>query len=216
MKQMRTTSNRLSQLGFFILLIRIFMIIIFIFFSYLPFVSVINVILPQYFSNNVYIFILAAILTIIIGVVTIIGIFTLNLDLRRFTTIIFSVGIVLSFDDPYFLAFGVVLSWLFYEFWYIFTRFYQLDKEYASYSQESFERQRLSHNLLTQLISFLIIGWIMISLSWVVLYLSTNFYFELGKDFGTLGIATSFTMVTLVYLTQRYVLKSSSQVKTKN
>jgi len=150
--------------------------------------------------------------TIIVGVVTIIGIFTLNLDLRGLTTFIFSIGIIFNFDDPFFLAFGVVLSWLFYELLYVFARFYQLDMEYSSYPEGSFERQRLTHNLRTQLISFLIIGWITISLTWVALYLSTNFYFELGKDFGTLGIATSFTMITLVYLTQRYVMKPSSQV----
>ena len=216
MKPMSTTSNRLSQLGLFILLMRFSMLIIFIFFSYIPFIAVINVILPQYFSDTSYFFILAAAFTIIIGVVTIISIYTLNLDLRGLTMIIFTVGIIFSFDDPYFLAFGVVLSWLFYELWYVFARFYQLDKEYSSYSQKSFERQRLSHNLRTQLISFLIIGWITISLSWVVLYISTNFYFELGKDFGTLGIATSFTMVTIVYLTQRLALKSSTQDKIKN
>ena len=215
-KTMSTTSNRLSKLGLFILLMRFSMLIIFIFFSFIPFVAVINLILPQYFANNLYFSVLAAAFTIIIGVVTIISIYTLNLDLRGSTTIIFSLGIVFSFDDPYFLAFGVVLSWLFYELWYIFARFYQMDKEYSSYTQQSFERQRLSHNLRTQLISFLIIGWITISLSWVVLYLSTNFYFELGKEFGTLGIATSFTMVTIVYLTQRLVLKPSTQDKLKN
>ena len=215
MKEMSTTSNRLSQIGVFILLMRISMLVIFIFFSFIPFISVINIILPQYFANNLYFFILAAIITIITGVVTIISIYTLNLDLRGLTTIIFSIGIIFSFDNPYFLAFGVVLSWLFYELWFVFARFYQLDKEYSSYPQKSFERQRLNHNLRTQLISFLIIGWITVSLSWIVLYLSTNFYFELGREFGTLGIATSFTMVTMVYLTQRFVLKPSAQVKTK-
>jgi len=214
-KEMSTTSNRLSQIGVFILLMRISMLVIFIFFSFIPFISVINIILPQYFANNLYFFILAAIITIITGVVTIISIYTLNLDLRGLTTIIFSIGIIFSFDNPYFLAFGVVLSWLFYELWFVFARFYQLDKEYSSYPQKSFERQRLNHNLRTQLISFLIIGWITVSLSWIVLYLSTNFYFELGREFGTLGIATSFTMVTMVYLTQRFVLKPSAQVKTK-
>lgn len=216
MKQMSTTFNRTSQMGFFILFMRFSMLIIFIFFSFIPFVSVINIILPQYFSNNIYFFILAGTVTIIIGVVTIISIITLNLDLRGLTTLVFSIGIIFSFDNPYFLAFGVVLSWLFYELWFVFARFYQLDKEYSSYKQKSFERQRLSRNLRAQLISFLIIGWITISLSWAVLYLSTNFYFELGREFGTLGIATSFTMITLVYLTQRLASKPSSQAKTNN
>jgi hypothetical protein len=91
-----------------------------------------------------------------------------------------------------------------------------LDKEYFSYKQESFERKRLSLNLRNQVISFLIIGWITISLSSIVIYLSTNYYFELGRNFGTLGIATSLTMIALVYLTQRYALKPPTEVELEN
>ena len=156
MKQMSKTSNRLSQLGLFILLMRIIMLIFFIFLSLIPFVSAINIILLHYFSNNPAFVIFAEILIIIVSIVTIIGIYTLNLDLRGITTIIFSSGLILSFDNPYLLALGIVLCWLFYELWYILERFAQLDKEYSSYTKESFERQRLSRNLHTQLISFLI------------------------------------------------------------
>jgi hypothetical protein len=192
------------------------MLFIFIFFSLIPFVSAINKLTLHFFSNIPYFYLLVILLTFILSIVTIISIYTLNLDLRWITTIIFSTGIVLNFDDPYFLAFGVVLCWLFYEFWFIFARFLQLDKEYFSYKQGSFERKRLSLNLRNQVISFLIIGWITISLSWIVIYLSSNYYFELGRDFGTLGIATSLTMIALVYLTQRYVLKQPAKVELEN
>ena len=213
---MSTSSNKISQLGLFIFLMRIFMLIIFIIFSYFPFIAVFNIILPQYFADNLYFFILTGLFTILVGAVTIYSIYTLNLDLRGITTGVFSIGIIFSFDNPYFLAFGVVLSWLFYELWHVFARFYQLDKEYSSYTSKSFERQRLNRNLRAQIVSFLIIGWITVSMSWIVLYFSTNFYFELGREFGTLGIATSFAMVTLVYLTQRFVLKPSSKSQVKN
>jgi hypothetical protein len=131
-------------------------------------------------------------------------------------TTVFATGIILNFNDPYLLVIGVVVCWLFYEFWYIFARFLQLDTEYSSYKQGSFERIRLSLNLRNQVISFLIIGWITISLSWMVMYLSTNYYFELGRNFGTLGITTSLTMIGLVYLTQRYILKQPAKVELEN
>ncbi len=213
---MNMTPNRLSQLGIYILLMRLVMLFIFIFFSLIPFVSTIDILSLHFFSNNPFLYLLVITLTIILSIVTIISIYTLNLGLRWITTIIFSTGIILNFDDPYFLTFGVVLCWLFYEFWFIFARFLQLDKEYSSYKQGSFERKRLSLNLRNQVISFLIIGWITISLSWIVMYLSTNYYFELGRNFGTLGIATSFTMITLVYLTQRYVFKQPPHVEIEN
>jgi len=215
-KLMKTTSNRLSQLGMYILLMRIIMLLIFIFFSLIPFVSAINILASQFFSNNVFLFLLVALLAIILSIVTIVSIYTLNLDLRGITSTVFATGIVWNFDNPYLLVIGVVLCWLFYEFWYIFARFLQLDKEYSSYRQGSFERKRLSLNLRNQVISFLIIGWITISLSWIIMYLSTNYYFELGTNFGTLGIATSLTMITLVYLTQRYVLKQPARVELEN
>ena len=210
------TSRNISQLGLFILIMRILMLIVFFFFSFIPFVSVINVILPQYFAENLSFFILAGLFTILVGIITITSIYTLNLDFRLFTTIIFALGIIFNFDNPYLLSFGAVLSWLFYELWYVFARFFQLEQEYSTYPRQSIERNLLSHSLREQLLSFLIMGWVTVSLSWIVLYISSNFYFELGKDFGTLGIATSFTMITIVYLAQRYVLKSSTTVKNKN
>ena len=216
MKDMSASSSRLSNLGIYILLMRVVMLMIFIIFSLLPFMSAVNKLALHFLSNNPYLYLFTSIFTILLGIITIISIYTLNMNLRLITTIIFSSGIVLNFDNPYFLTFGVVLCWLFYELWFILAGFLQLDREYSSYTQGSFERKRLSLNFRDQIFSYLIMGWITISLSWIVLYLSTNFYFELGRDFGTLGIATSLTMITLVYLTQRYVLKQKQPLENKN
>ena len=100
MKRMKTTPNRLSQLGMYILLMRIIMLFIFTFFSLVPFVSAINILTVHFFSNNAFLFLLVTLLTIILSIVTIISIFTLNLDLRGITTIVFATGIVLNFDNP--------------------------------------------------------------------------------------------------------------------
>ncbi|MHA1940303.1 MAG: hypothetical protein ACXAB2_02590 [Candidatus Hodarchaeales archaeon] len=202
---MSRTISDISQLGILIWIIRLIMLFFFVFFSWIPLVTVINYVLPQYFPDNFTFFLLTVLFTLGLTSIAIIGILSLRIELRDFITIIYTSGVIFSFGDPFFLSFGVVSSWLFYEIWYVARQFKLLDQEYSTYPESNLEKYYLIVNFRNQVIAFLLQAWITLSISWVILYIASNYYFELGDEFGTLGIATSFTMLTVVYLTQRNV-----------
>jgi hypothetical protein len=204
----------MSQLGLLIIIIRLGMLVLFVFFSLIPIITVINFILPQYYPGDFAFFLMFTLFTLGLSSIPIFGIISLRMSFRDISTLIYAAGLVFSFDDPYLLTFGVVSSWLFYEIWYVVNQFKYLDKEYSTYPRSSKEKKLLLINFRNQVISFLLQAWITLLLSWIVLYFASNFYFELGDEFGTLGIATSFAMLTIVYLTQRIVFPRKQKGKT--
>ena len=203
--------TKISQLGIIIIIIRLGMLALFIFFSLIPMVTIINFILPQYYPGDLSFFLLFTLFTLGLSSIPIFGVWSLRMGFRDISTLIYAGGIVFSFDDPYLLTFGVVSAWLFYELWYVVNQFKHLDQEYSTYPRVSRERAFLMINFWNQILSFLLQAWIALSLSWIILFVASNFYFELGNDFGTLGIATSFAMLTIVYLTQRMIFPKKTK-----
>lgn len=134
---------------------------------------------------------------------TIYGIMTLKTKLREISTIFFSFGIIFSFSDSFILSFGIVLTWVFYEIWMITWRYNQLDMEYLPYPSNSRERLKLNRTFQNQIISISLLAWIVISLSWGVLFVAQNFYIRLG-NYGTLGISISIAMLLILYLLSKY------------
>jgi hypothetical protein len=202
-----------SRLGFSFLAIRLNLLLIYIIFSFIPFFSALNVFLPQYFFNNIYIFSVILAFSMSLCLLTVIGILSLRLRFRNISTVVFSLGIIFGFNDPMMLSLGVVLTWLFYELWLILARFHQLDKDYSSYPTGSLEKYRLYTNFKNQVTSILFLAWIALSLSWAVLAITSTFYLELGEKYGTLGLATSAMMLILVFLSRKLLLASSAEQK---
>ncbi len=211
---MSKTKTSISRLGILIWIIRLTLLVFFVFFSWIPIITVVNFVLPQFFPNNLIFFIIMTMFTLGLSMITFIGILSLRMGFRDFSTIIYASGVLFSFYDPYFLAFGVVSSWLFYEIWHVANQFNILDDEYSTYPKSSTERHLLSLNFRNQMVSFILQAWITLSFSWIILFVISNLYFELGEEFGTLGIATSITMLTIVYLTQRMVFPRKNNNKT--
>ncbi|MFX0171495.1 MAG: hypothetical protein ACFE9L_06215 [Candidatus Hodarchaeota archaeon] len=189
-------------LGLIIWGIRIVMFITFLVFSFVPFISAILLILPRY-SDYLAFFVLIIGFFCILGFITIFGIFTLKIELRELGIGLFSFGILFSFSDPYLLALGIILSWSFYEFWYLASHYQQLSIEYSNYASYSTEKQKLLEIFRTQIISFGLLAWIALSISWGILFIASNYYIELGENFGTLGISISAAMIILVYVIQK-------------
>ena len=199
-----------SRLGFSFVAIRLNLLLIYIIFSFIPFFSALNIFLPQYFFNNIYIFSVILAFSMALCLISVIGILTLRLQLRKISTVVFSLGIIFGFNDPMILSLGVVLTWLFYELWFLLARFHQLDEDYSSYPKGSFEKFRLYQNFKNQVTSTLFLAWITLSLSWVVLAITSTFYLELGEKYGTLGLATGAVMLILVFLSRKLVLTPSN------
>jgi hypothetical protein len=159
-------------------------------------------------QNALNITIIAISFATILGFIIIFGIFQAHLSLRIPGTCFFSVGILLGFSDVFSLAFGVILSWVFYESWFVSSHFYCLDQEYESYLEDSIERIELNKVFRNQIFSFLFIAWIALSISWGVLLVSSNFFIQLGenKGFGTLGVSISISVIILLFITRKYII----------
>ena len=108
------------------------------------------------------------------------------------------------FDDPFILALWVILTWGFYEIWFLTSRYEQLDQEYDSYPSECKEREKLIEIFRIQFSSFGLLAWIALSVSLIILMITTNFYIELGFSFGTLGVTISFVVIFFIYLTKKF------------
>ncbi len=186
--------------------------LIFLVFSYIPFISTVIIEVPRTVSQNASnIIVISVFIATSIGIITIYGIVTLKLSIRIIGSIFFSIGIILGSTDVYSLAFGVVLSWIFYEVWYLSSHYHQLDQEYTSYHEDSVEMRKLMEIFQTQIFSLLFLAWIVLSLSWGILLISSVFFIQLGRDrgFGTLGIALSVSMLFLLFLIRKFILASS-------
>lgn len=178
--------------------IQFIMVLIFLFFSFFPLLYTLS-------SLIVFQFPILVILLIIMGLITIYGIFTLNLGFRGLSTGYLSLGVIFSVTDGFILSFGVVISWLFYETWLLAWKFRQLDWEYLPYASDSPEQMKLRKLFQSQLISLSLLAWISLTLSWGVLFIAQTFYVQLGSAFGTLGVSISLALLFLLYLVSRYV-----------
>ncbi|UCE13300.1 MAG: hypothetical protein JSV04_14080 [Candidatus Heimdallarchaeota archaeon] len=190
--------------------IQLFMIFGFLFFSILPLITIISTFFSLFISYFWEIRNFILLLLIFSGLISIYGIITLDLRLRTFTTIIFSGGILYSFENPYLLTLGVILTWLFYEIWFICNKYHLLDSEYRTYPISCIEKQRLEKSLFNQLSSFGLLGWIVLLISWAVIFTANNFYIDLG-EYGTVGISLSVAMILLLYLTKNFIRLPSRQ-----
>jgi len=180
------------------------MFLTFLFISYIPLISVVLFFLPQVpFRETTVITTYSIILLILWGLCTIFGILTMDLRLRGISTTLFSLGIILSFNDPYLLSFGIILTWIFFEFWFIVSQSQQLVREYSSYSIVSLERRKLKDTVQNQIFSFGFLAWVVLLVTWVVLFIAENFYIELGKELGPIGISISIAITFLLLLFQK-------------
>ncbi len=187
-------------------------IMIFIVFSFLPLLATVIIEIPSKMENNAFnMAIIGTTSAIIVGTITIYALLSLRSNVRFFGTIIFSIGILVGYSDAYALAFGIILTWVFYEAWYISFHYYHLDLEYSSYSEESVERIKLREVFQLQFNSFLLLAWIALSLSWGILILSSIFFVQLGRNqgFGTLGITISVSMIFLLFFVRNLVITKS-------
>lgn len=184
--------------------IQFIMVLTFLFFSFFPFLYTLS-------SLIVFQFPIFVILFIILGLLTIYGIFTLNLGFRGLSTGYLSLGIIFSVTDSFLLSFGVVISWLFYETWLLAWKFQQLDREYLPYASNSLEQTKLHELFQSQLISLSLLAWIALTLSWGVLFIAQTFYVQLGSAFGTLGISISLALLFLLYLVSKALGVPSDQ-----
>ncbi|MFX0151745.1 MAG: hypothetical protein ACFFAJ_13235 [Candidatus Hodarchaeota archaeon] len=189
-------------LGLIIWGIRIAMFVTFLVFSFVPLVSEILLILSRYPEYLAFFGLIIGFLCIL-SFITIFGILTLRIELRELGTGLFSFGILFSFTNPYLIALGIILSWFFYEFWYLASHYQQLIIEYTNYSSDSIEKQKLLEIFRSQITSFGLLAWIALSISWGILFIASNYYIELGKNFGTLGISISAAMIILLYVIQK-------------
>jgi len=180
-----------------ILGIQFIMVLTFLFFSFFPLLYTLS-------SLIVFQFPILVILLIILGLITIYGIYTLNLGFRGLSTGYLSLGIIFSVTDSFILSFGVVISWLFYETWLLAWKFQQLDREYLPYTSNSPEQMKLHKLFQSQLISLSLLAWISLTLSWGVLFIAQTFYVQLGSEFGTLGVSISLALLFLLYLVSRH------------
>ncbi|MFX1250536.1 MAG: hypothetical protein ACFFCZ_02890 [Promethearchaeota archaeon] len=176
----------------------------FLVFSLIPLLSYVIFVLPYYYP---FIFILFIVLILLFASIAIFGIITLHSKLRLITALFFSFGTLFNFFDPYMLSLGLIISWLFYELWFQLMIFRQLDEEYVTYLPESIEKTKLMKLFQDQLTSFGLFAWIVLLISWGILFFASNFYIELGeeKGFGTLGLTLSIIIILAVYLGKRVV-----------
>ncbi|MHA2224990.1 MAG: hypothetical protein ACXAC8_07285 [Candidatus Hodarchaeales archaeon] len=184
--------------------IQMVLIISFLAFSYLPFCSTLILILSEFFYSNLTFITLSIGLTLFLGGLTIYGLITLHLGIRNIGTLVFSIGIIFNFNNAYLLSIGVILSWLFYEIWYLCNQYHQMETEYRTYSEESTEKQKLLETFRSQISSLGLLSWIALSVSLIILMITTNFYIELGFNFGTLGVSISFAVIFFIYLTKKF------------
>ena len=186
--------------------IQVLLTLIFLLFSYIPFISTVIIEIPGAVSQNAMniVFISISIATILGGIL-VYGIFSARKSIRLIGTGFFSIGILIGYTDAYSLAFGIVLSWIFYESWYLSGNYAQIDQEYDSYSEDSVERIKLNEIFQAQIYSFLFIAWIALSISWGIMLLSSMFFIEIGKNkgFGTLGVTISASLLILLLLSRK-------------
>ncbi len=186
--------------------LQIIMMSSFIIFSFIP---LLRLIIPL-FSYYLIIFFISIFLLSILGFIALFGIITLKLDFRNIVTLFFSCGILFYIENPYLLALAVIITWMFHEMWFISFKYHQLDKEYSTYPPDSIEKQKLLKTFQMHLNSFILLAWIVLSISWGILLIANNFYIELGTgEYGTLGIAISVAIILLIYLVQKYVRSST-------
>ncbi len=189
------------------------MIISFLVFSFIPLLSLIFSVLFSQLSVNLtmnLVYVCLIILFTVLGLIALFGITTLNLGYRSFVTIFFSCGILFYYENPYLLALGITLAWSFYNIWFITFKYRQLDQDYSTYPSNSIERQKLLKTFQIQFSSFALLTWIILSVSWGILLIASNFYIELGtREFGTLGITISLGIILIIYLFRKSVDSSS-------
>ncbi|MHA1975122.1 MAG: hypothetical protein ACTSW1_19205 [Candidatus Hodarchaeales archaeon] len=195
-----------------ILTFKISMVMTFYLFSFIPLINAwLNTFTVLFVFNAKAYYILGATF-MIFGIISTFGILTLKLTFRALTAIFFSLGIIFSYSSPYFFSLGIVLSWFFYEIWRILYFFSILDKEYEPYDNFDLERIRVTQVFKNQIVSLSILAWIAISLSWLVLFIASIFYIQLGKEhFGTIGISLSAAMLLLLYLVPRYTERKDKE-----
>lgn len=185
--------------------LQITMICSFLVFSFFPFLWLIINSSLTYLSLYLSLLLISTVVLVLLGLISVIGIITLKLEYRPFVTIFFSSGILFYLRNPYLLALGVILAFSFYNFWFIAFKYHQLDQEYSSYPPYSIERQKLLKTFQIQLSSFILLAWIVLSISWGILFFASNFYIELGTgEFGTSGITISIAITLLFFLVQKY------------
>lgn len=187
-------------------------LLVFIVFSFLPLLATVIIDIPSKMGNNALnVALIGTASVLVVGIIIIYALISLGSNIRFFGTIIFSIGILVGSSDVYALAFGIILTWVFYEAWYISFHYYHLDLEYSSYSEESVERIKLQEVFQLQLYSFLLLAWIALSLSWGILILSSIFFVQLGRNqgFGTLGITLSVSMIFLLFIIRNFVIVKS-------
>ncbi|MFX0094529.1 MAG: hypothetical protein ACFFBD_22530 [Candidatus Hodarchaeota archaeon] len=186
------------------------MLVLFLIFSLLPLLSFVLLIIPNF---NPYIIILSIILIFLLASVTIIGIISLHSNLRLISACVFSVGTFFNFFDPYLLSLGFVISWLFYELWFQLMLFRQIDDEYNSYLPESIERKKLVKSFQDQITSFGLFAWIVLLITWGILFITSNFFIELGleRGFGTLGVAISITIILSAFFARNLLKNRKKQ-----
>ncbi|UCG03105.1 MAG: hypothetical protein JSW11_03765 [Candidatus Heimdallarchaeota archaeon] len=185
--------------------IRLFMIFCFVVFSLIPLLLAISLLffsyLSSYFARYLGIYMFSVILIILLGLIAVYGIVKFKIELRLLITALFSCGLLFYLQNPYLLALGVILTWSFYEIWYIAYKYNQLDQEYSTYLSNSIEIQKLMKTFQIQFNSFILLVWIVLSISWGILLLANYFYIELGTgEFGTLGISISIAIILLIRL----------------
>ncbi|MFX0183215.1 MAG: hypothetical protein ACFE95_09075 [Candidatus Hodarchaeota archaeon] len=201
MSEMNSIKTKIN-LSFIIWGIKIIMALTFLIFSFIPLISATLLFLP-YFLDYFTFFVMLIGFFLFLGIITIYGIFTLQLRFRGLSTGLFSFGIIFSFNDPYLLTLGIVFSWSFYEFWFLTSCYQDLIREYSTYTEDSIEKQKLIDIFRTQVISFGLLAWIVLSISWGILFIASNYFIEVGEEFGTLGISISIAMIILLYIIQK-------------
>lgn len=204
MSDNNNSSIRILDFGLVLLLSKITMVLAFLIFSYIPLLSSIIFFLPQIpFGDTKVLTTYIVILLLLWGLVTLFGILTMSLRLRELGSILFVLGSLFSSNDPYFLSLGIVISWIFYELWFVVSQSQQLLRDYDSYPTHSIERRKLYNLFQNQVFSFGLLAWIVLSMTWFVLFLAENFYVELGKEFGSIGISLSIAILILLLLFQK-------------
>lgn len=182
----------------------------FLIFSFIPIFWFIFILFFSNLSIYYMLFFVSTVLLTILGLIAIFGILTLRLGFRPFVTVFFSCGIFFWIENPYLLTLGVILSWMFYEIWFISYKYHQLNQEYANYPSNSMERQKLLKTFQSQFGSTFVLAWIVLSISWGILLIGHNFYIELGTgEYGTLGITISVAIILLIYLVQKHIRSST-------
>lgn len=186
--------------------IRLTMICSYFVFSFIPLLLVTSLLFLPLLSLYISLYVISIILMIFLGSIAVYGIGRLKMELRSLTTVLFSCGLLFYLQNPYLLALGVILSWFFYKIWYLAFKYYQLDKEYSTYPSNSIERQKLMKTFQVQFNSFVLLIWIVLSISWGILLIANIFYIKLGTgEFGTLGITISIAIILLVRLVHNHL-----------